>query len=251
MHRLRLLGEPERPSGCSAASACSIRCSRGVGVHRRRIAQARCRRGADDDGADLPRFTARLFTAAQVFPTISMAAQVLLTALAVGDDTYEPCPAYLRLRRRRRSLPNRSFRRPCATSPRPPVKGGDAAVGPRRHRRVQRQRPVERRLRAARQEQAGLRPAAAERPRPHRVDHQGVHRHAALRARDAGTVGLDDELATHLPGFSMRYPYGTAGKATSATSRATSPASRARCPGHAPSISTSAPRATSSRTCAA
>ena len=38
--------------------------------------------------------------------------------------------------------------------------------------------------------------------------------------RDAGTVGLDDEPATHLPGFSMRNPYGTAGKVMPATSRA-------------------------------
>ena len=180
------------------------------------------------------------FTAAQVFPTIIRASP----------------PRRPRGRRRHvRAVPGVPSaraggvgRRRPAVSDCPaqrhltaPVKGGDAAVGPRRHHRVQRHDPVERRLRPARQVQARLRLAAAERPRPIASISKA---YLDTLLGDAGTVGLDDELATHLA-LSMRNPYGTAGKVTLRNLASRPPVST-----RSPQLleRTSAPRATSSRT---
>jgi len=180
------------------------------------------RRRADSDAEEerrrwltSPRFTARLFTAAQVFPTISMAAQVLLTALAVGDDTYEPCPAY------------------------PPLApAASVAAEPQFQAAL-------RNVTSLLQSKAATLPSGLvativyndsvlwsggfglrdkNKPGSGPPLPSDLVRIASITKaytdtllyvlRDAGTVGLDDELATHLPGFSMRNPYGTAGKVT-------------------------------------
>ena len=189
--------------------------------------------------ADSPRFTARLHSCASLrFPP-----HLLLAALAVGDDTYEPCPAYPPLapaasvaadpqfQAALRNATSPSRRRRCRQASPPPSCTTTASCGAAASGCATSSSPAPARC--------GRATSCASRRSPRRTPTR------CSTWRDAGTVGLDDELATHLPGFSMRNPYGTVGKGRSATSRATSPASRARCRGRAPSISTGAPRATS------